>query len=155
MTPCVSSPGVCIRQRLLSYPSSPASHHPTSDASHMSPILPKQPLRTRITYFTSKFLLLPQFPCSVSGHAGLLSAEFDMHKVWNNHVDHIPSSVWTTCPPPSSSLPPGADLPRKQWVRLNRLRSGTAHVGKTLHCWGMQIQKCACVGTPHRPCSMW
>ena len=70
-TPCVSSPGVCIRQRLPSYPSSPASHHPTSATSHKSPILPKKPWRTRITYFTSEFLLLPWFPGSVSGHAGL------------------------------------------------------------------------------------
>ena len=70
-TPCVSSPGVCVRQRLPSYPSSPASHHLTSAASHTSPMLPKQPWRTRITYFTSEFLLLPRFPGSVSDHAGL------------------------------------------------------------------------------------
>ena len=42
-------------------------------------------------------------------------------------------------------LPPGADLPRKQWVRLNRLRSGTARVGETLQLWGMQeAASCPC-----------
>ena len=70
--------------------------------------------------------------------AHLLSAEFDMNMVWNNRVNHSPSSIRTTCPPPSSSLPPGADLPRKQWVSLNHLTSGTARIGKTLHCWEMQ-----------------
>ena len=70
-TLCVLLPGVCVQRRLPSCPSLPASHHPTSTASHMPPILPKKPWRTQITYFTSEFLLLPQFPGSVSGHAGL------------------------------------------------------------------------------------
>ena len=77
--------------------------------------------------------------------AHLLSAEFDMHKAWNNRVDHSLSSIRTTCPPPSSSLPPGADLPRKQWVRLNHLHSGTVRVGEILHHWGMQdSEMCMC-----------
>ena len=48
-------------------------------------------------------------------------------------------------PRPAPSLPPGADLPRKQWVRLNRLRSGTARVGENLQLWGMQeAASCPC-----------
>ena len=39
----------------------------------------------------------------------------------------------------------GADLPRKQWVKLNRLRCGTARVGDTLKLWGAQESAtCAC-----------
>ena len=45
-------------------------------------------------------------------------------------------------------LPPGADLPRKQWVTLNRLRCGTARVGDTLKLWGAQESAmCACEHT--------
>ena len=81
--------------------------------------------------------------------ARLLSAECGMHKAWNDRVVHGPSSIQTTCPPPSSSLPPSADLLRKQWVRLNRLHSGTARVGETLHRWGMQnLAMCMC-GVQH------
>ena len=42
-------------------------------------------------------------------------------------------------------LHPGADLPRKQWMKLNRLRCGTARVGDTLTLWGAQESAmCAC-----------
>ena len=42
-------------------------------------------------------------------------------------------------------IPPGADLPRKQWVKLNRLRCGTARVGDTLKLGGAQgSAMCAC-----------
>ena len=42
-------------------------------------------------------------------------------------------------------LPPGADLHLKQWVKLNRLRCGTARVGDTLTLWGVQESAtCAC-----------
>ena len=53
--------------------------------------------------------------------------------------------IQTACPQPRPVLLPGADLPRKQWVKLNRLRCGTAHVGDTLKLWGAQESAtCAC-----------
>ena len=70
-TLCLLLSGVCVQRRIPFYPTSPASHHPTSTPSHMSPTLTKKPWRTQITYFTSEILLLPQFPGSISGHAGL------------------------------------------------------------------------------------
>ena len=81
-----------------------------------------------------------------SRHAArLLTEEFDPTKTWNDRVDDGPPFVRDACPPPSPSLPPGAVLPRKQWVRLNRLRSGTARVGETLQRWGLQESAtCAC-----------
>ena len=46
---------------------------------------------------------------------------------------------------PRHVLPPGADLHRKRWVKLNRLHCGTAHVGDTLKLWGVQESTtCAC-----------
>ena len=56
-----------------------------------------------------------------------------------------PPLIRTACPQPGPVLPPGADLLRKQWVKLNRLRCGTARVGDTLKLWGAQESAtCAC-----------
>ena len=81
-----------------------------------------------------------------SRHAAhLVANNYDPPKAWNDRIDAGPPFIRSDCPPPSPSLPPGADLPRKQWVRLNRLRSGTARVGETLQLWGMQeVASCPC-----------
>ena len=81
-----------------------------------------------------------------SRHAAhLVANNYDPPKAWNDRIDAGPPFIRSVCPPPSPSLPPGADLPRKQWVRLNRLRSGTARVGETLQLWGMQeAASCPC-----------
>ena len=81
-----------------------------------------------------------------SRHAAhLVANNYDPPKAWNDRIDAGPPFIRSACPPPSPSLPPGADLPRKQWVRLNRLRSGTARVGETLQLWGMQeAASCPC-----------
>ena len=75
----------------------------------------------------------------------LVANNYDPPKAWNDRIDAGPPFIRSACPPPRPSLPPGADLPRKQWVRLNRLRSGTARVGETLQLWGMQeAASCPC-----------
>ena len=81
-----------------------------------------------------------------SRHAAhLVANNYDPSKAWNDRIHDGPPFIRSACPPPSPSLPPGADLPRKQWVRLNRLRSGTARVGETLQLWGMQeAASCPC-----------
>ena len=81
-----------------------------------------------------------------SRHAAhLVANNYDPPKAWNDRIDAGPPFIRSACPPPSPSLPPGADLPRKQWVRLNRLRSGTARVGENLQLWGMQeAASCPC-----------
>ena len=70
-------------------------------------------------------------------HAARLSNDnYDPAKAWSDHVNSGPPLIQTACPQPRPVLPPGADLHRKQWVKLNRLRCGTArwrHV-KTLGC---------------------
>ena len=46
---------------------------------------------------------------------------------------------------PSPVLPPGADLHRKQWVKLNGLRCATTRDGDTSKLWGAQESAtCAC-----------
>ena len=103
-TPCVLSPGVCVRQRLPSYPSSPASHHPTSAVNHTSITLLKQPWRTRITYFTSEFLLLPRFPGSVSGHAGLSLDMLPASSVLSLHCWEMQDSAMCMCGYPTQTV---------------------------------------------------
>ena len=80
-----------------------------------------------------------------SRHAGRLPDDYDPGKVWSDRVDSGPPLIQAACPQPRHVLPPGADFPRKQWVKLNRLRCGTARVGDTLKLWGAQESAmCAC-----------
>ena len=74
-----------------------------------------------------------------SRHAARLSNDnYAPAKAWSDRVDSGPPLIQTTCPQPRPVLPPVADLPRNQWVKLNRLRCGTARVGDTLKLWGAQ-----------------
>ena len=82
--------------------------------------------------------------------ARLQTEKFDPDKTWIDRVNDGPRFVQTACPPPGQFLPPGADLPRKQWVRLNRLRSGTARVGDTLQRWGLQESAACACGHPNQ-----
>ena len=81
-----------------------------------------------------------------SRHAArLCNDNYDPAKAWSDRVDSGPPLIRTACPQPRPVLPPGADLHRKQWVKLNRLRCGTARVGDTLKLWGVQESAtCAC-----------
>ena len=83
---------------------------------------------------------------SFSRHAArLCNDNYDPAKAWSDRVDSGPPLILTACPQPRPVLPPGADLHRKQWVKLNRLRCGNARVGDTLQLWGVQESAtCAC-----------
>ena len=59
---------------------------------------------------------------------------YDPAKAWSDRIDSGPPLIRTACPQPRPMLPPGADLNRNQWVKLNRLRCGT----DTLKLWGVQ-----------------
>ena len=46
---------------------------------------------------------------------------------------------------PQEELPKGTNLPRKDWVTLNRARSKVGRTQKTLHRWGLaKSSKCPC-----------
>ena len=91
----------------------------------------------------------PQRPVSrrpFSRHAARHSNDnYDPAKALSERVDSGPPLIQTACPQPRPVIPPGADLPRTQWVKLNRMRCGTARVGDTLKLWGAQESAmCAC-----------
>ena len=68
---------------------------------------------------------------------------YDPANAWSDRVDSGPTLIQTACPQPRPVLPPGADLPCKQCVKLNRLRCGTAC--DTLKLWDAQESAmCAC-----------
>ena len=64
--------------------------------------------------------------------ARLLEDDFSPELAWDDCVSNGSPFKDSACPPPSTMLPSGADLPRMQWVWLNRLRSDTTRVAKTL-----------------------
>ena len=46
---------------------------------------------------------------------------------------------------PDTTLPPGADLPRKVWVTLNRLRTGVGRFNANMYRWGLRPSAaCTC-----------
>ncbi|KAI8507143.1 hypothetical protein Bbelb_155820 [Branchiostoma belcheri] len=52
-------------------------------------------------------------------------------------------------PPPSESLPPGADMPRRSWVALNRARAKVARTADNLLRWGKSNSAaCSCGEDP-------
>jgi len=41
--------------------------------------------------------------------------------------------------------PPGFNLPRRQWIALNRLRTGHGRIGLMMHQWGLSsTPQCDC-----------
>ena len=60
----------------------------------------------------------------------------------NDNHDHVRrgviASIASTPPQPIPVLLSGEDLPRKQCVKLNRMRCGTARVSDTLKLWGAE-----------------
>ena len=51
---------------------------------------------------------------------------------------------------PSENLPSGADLPRKEWVTLNRARAKVGRTAKNLQRWKIsESSECTC-GAPEQ-----
>ena len=50
--------------------------------------------------------------------------------------------------PPGTKIPPGADLPRREWVTLNRLRTGVGRFGANMYSWGLRPSAACLSGVP-------
>ena len=63
---------------------------------------------------------------------------------WNEWDDHASDAVQD----PKEELPSGTDLPRKEWVTLNRARAKVGKTGRNLLRWGLATSsECPC-GNP-------
>ena len=48
------------------------------------------------------------------------------------------------------NIPPGADLPRREWVTLNRLRTGVGRFGASMYRWGLSPSAACLCGAPEQ-----
>ena len=76
--------------------------------------------------------------------AGASRSRLEKWREWDKSTDN--EAVQQPC----ESLPSGSDLPRKEWVTLNRARSKTGRTAKNLQRWKLsQSSECAC-GAPEQ-----
>ena len=50
--------------------------------------------------------------------------------------------------PTGPNIPPGADLPRREWVTLNHLRTGVGRFGANMYRWGLRPSAACLSGAP-------
>ena len=62
---------------------------------------------------------------------------------WNAEWADNPTRLRTLIPD-TGTHPPGMALPRRAWVRLNRLRTGVGRLRSCLYKWGMATAACEC-----------
>jgi len=102
----------------------------------------------------SRHLFVPaaQQLISFSDNNNILSAQWADHQ-WNVEWADNPTRLRTLIPD-TGTHPPGMTLPRRAWVRLNRLHTGVGRVRSCLYKWGT-TSSAACEWrriTNHRPC---
>ena len=79
--------------------------------------------------------LSPRHP--FSRHAAeLLRSNFDLSKTCNSSWEKTTKPEQLTVSP-STKSPPGAELTRNHWVKLNRLRTGVCRFNSNIYTWGL------------------
>ena len=51
---------------------------------------------------------------------------------------------------PNTTVPPGANLPRREWVSLNRIRTGVGRFNAAMHRWGLRPSAACQCGAPEQ-----
>ena len=69
--------------------------------------------------------------------ASLSGSNFNLLQAWRTNWQQTPRPAQLTISP-NTSLPPGADLSRKNWSTLNRLRTGVGRFNANMHRWGLR-----------------
>ena len=96
-------------------------------------ITPRSRLPSRSSFMTAESLdpgLVPQH-------------RIDRWTEWDNHDNNAIQA-------PREELPSGTDLPRKDWVTLNRARAKVGKTASNLHKWGFaSTSECPC-GNPNQ-----
>ena len=91
-----------------------------------------------------------------SRHAAhLVANNYDPPKAWNDRIDAGPPFIRSACPPPSPSLPPGADLPRKQWYDSTVFAPAPLASVRPSNFGACKKQHHVHVATRPRPWSTW
>jgi len=67
----------------------------------------------------------------------LISGNFNINTEWNNEWKSNNPDKLNLINNPTEGVP-GSDLPRRDWVALNRLRTGHGRTGHMLHKWGLR-----------------
>ncbi len=85
-----------------------------------------------------------------SRHAArLLYSQFEICESWITDWQQVSQSAHLNIAP-NTALPPAAELPRKELVSLNRLRTGVGRFGVFKYRWGLrQSATCQC-GAPEQ-----
>ena len=80
-----------------------------------------------------------------SRHAATLSSSnFNLIQEWDKSWEGTARPHQFTIPP-DTKAPAGSELPRRDWVTLNRLRTGVGRFNANMHRWGLsQSPACIC-----------
>ncbi len=79
----------------------------------------------------------------------LVNSQFDIYESWITDWQQVSLPAHLNIAP-DTALPPGAELPRKEWVSLNHLQTGVDRFGVFMYRWGLrQSAACQC-GAPEQ-----
>ena len=81
--------------------------------------------------------------------ASLVDSDFNLKEKWNHEWQETAKPVQLTITP-GIKIPPGAELPRKEWVTLNRLRCGVGRFAANMHRWGLKPSAACQCGAPEQ-----
>ena len=69
--------------------------------------------------------------------ASIAGSDYNTLQAWRTSWQQTPRPPQLSVTP-NTRLPPGADLPRKDWTTLNRLRTGVGRFNANMHRWGLR-----------------
>ena len=81
--------------------------------------------------------------------ASLANFNFNLMDQWKHDWQETIKPVQLTILP-GTNIPPRADLPRREWVTLNRLRTGVGRFGANMHRWGLRPSAACLCGAPEQ-----
>ena len=121
--------------------------HLTHSLVNKASLEPRHPLHNLVQTSNSVRQRLPSRR-PFSRHATTLSSSnFNMLEAWRTRWQEIqPPAQFTV--QPNTSMPPGAELARREWVTLNRLRTGVGRFSHNMKRWGLRPSAACTCGHP-------
>ena len=85
-----------------------------------------------------------------SHHAAKLrGSDFNICQTWRASWQETPRPAQLDITP-NTTVPPGANLPRREWVSLNRIRTGVGRFNAAMHRWGLRPSAACQCGAPEQ-----